>query len=239
MSKKGIIIIPSYNEARSLHELLTEYKTLQGVLDLVIIDDGSNDNTPDYIKKFQDQRIRVVSHKVNLGYARALQTGMKYALDHKYSFCVIMDADGQHRFNDVSSIINSWKACQKDFILGSRFLSEETCYSQTFLRRFMNRFFNILTSWIIRASVTDSTSGFKLLTKNAMNACQNIELNDFHADLIVYLYLKEISFQEHPISCKQREQGASMYNVFEAMAYPLKTMLSIFKSLLIGIKINH
>lgn len=236
MLKNGIIIIPSYNEALSLHFLLTEYKTFHKAPDMVIVNDGSTDNTSDLVRQCQDQRIRSVTHKVNLGYGRALQTGIKYALGHGYSFCVTMDADGQHDFKDVENIIDTWRGHKSDFILGSRFLSEDTDYAQPFLRRCGNKFFNVLTSWVIRASITDSTSGFKLLTKRAMDVCQNIELNDFHADLIIYLYLRGILVREHPIHCRQRTDGTSMYNHSKAMTYPLKTTLSIFKSMMIGIK---
>ena len=88
-----VLIIPAFNEARTLPTLLGDVRRLGLDLEIVVIDDGSSDDTGAVARR---AGARVLEHPFNLGYGAALQTGYKYALARDAEFAVQMDGDGQH-----------------------------------------------------------------------------------------------------------------------------------------------
>ena len=90
--KKICIIIPAYNEEENIISVISSIKDHSDV-DIVVIDDGSKDLTPENAK---EAGAIIVSHPFNMGYGVALQTGYKYAVKNDYDFLLQMDGDGQH-----------------------------------------------------------------------------------------------------------------------------------------------
>ncbi len=116
MKKKVLVAIPAYNEAKYIEELLSSLSEYQS--DLVVINDGSTDNTYEIVKKMG---VNIISHKTNLGLAAAYNSMFNYADKYNYTHMVTLDGDGQHDTSYIPQFID--KLDEYDFITGNRFHS--------------------------------------------------------------------------------------------------------------------
>lgn len=144
------IIVPAKNEAASLEILLPKLKALVGDSEIIVVDDGSTDDTVSICRKYQ---INVLSHPYSKGNGAAIKTGARHAMG---DYLVFMDADGQHRPEDIPLLLNKL-AGGFDMVVGAR--SRE---SQAGMHRAAaNGFYNRLASWTVNQNIPDLTSGFR------------------------------------------------------------------------------
>src|SRR5206468_7214082 len=126
---KGLVIVPAFNERQSVGKLVQRRKRALPTFDLLVIDDGSTDDTLRQVPR----GVAVVSLPFNLGIGGAMQTGYRYASLHGYDVAVQVDGDGQHRPREVLRLVQALVRSESDLIVGTRFL-EPTSYRQTFVR---------------------------------------------------------------------------------------------------------
>ena len=154
---KALVVMPAWNEQGCIGEVLDEIKSGYPDLDILVVDDGSEDATA---KIAMERGVEVVNHGENLGVAAAIQTSRIYAINHDYDFIIFCDADGQHNPSDIGKIIAPLVKGKADFVTGSRELGQYACQEPRLLK--IPRWFcSIITSIMIRRRITDSTSGFK------------------------------------------------------------------------------
>lgn len=128
--KKFLIIIPAYNEAKSIGKVLDNLKGY----DVLVVNDASTDNTREIA---ESKGFKCISHKENKGYCGALVTGYQYALEYDYDYVIQMDADGQHDTCNIEPLMNEIAKDEYDIILGSRFLKDSDCYKTGFINSFL------------------------------------------------------------------------------------------------------
>lgn len=131
--KEVLIIIPAYNEAKTIVTLLDQLEDpeIASIADVLVMNDASSDAT-NWVAKARKHT--VVTHVFNLGYGSGLQLGYKYAIRKGYHYVIQMDADGQH---DVKNVLHLYKELQKkdengnfpDIVLGSRFMEGSASFS--------------------------------------------------------------------------------------------------------------
>ena len=134
---KILLIIPAYNEEENI---LKTYKTIINYnkqnktnYDVVVINDGSTDNTENILFKNNINHIKLIH---NLGIGGAVQTGYKYALENDYDIAIQYDGDGQHDVRYVENIIKPILENEADFVIGSRFIEKDKDnFQSTFARR--------------------------------------------------------------------------------------------------------
>jgi polyprenyl-phospho-N-acetylgalactosaminyl synthase len=120
---KLFVIIPAYNEGERIFKVLNEIQNIRlpfSVFSLLVIDDGSTDNTYTEAKR---AGVKVLRHILNRGQGAALQTGDQYALKHGAEVIVHFDADGQHQVTDIVKLAKPIINHQVSVVLGSRFLN--------------------------------------------------------------------------------------------------------------------
>ena len=144
------IILPAKNEARSLEVLLPELRHQFPEQEVIVVDDGSTDDTIDVCKQNQ---VRVISHVYSMGNGAAIKTGARNA---EGSILVFMDADGQHTPDNISLLIDKINA-GFDMAVGARQIDTHA----SFARRIANTFYNKLASWMTGYPIEDLTSGFR------------------------------------------------------------------------------
>ena len=128
MKKELLIIIPAYNEEKTIGKLLDALQKppVSEMADILVMNAASVDGTEQEVKKRQ---VPVVTHIYNLGYGNGLQLGYKYALNHGYRYVIQMDADGQHDPSNIPMIYERLKRADvPDIVLGSRFMKESGEY---------------------------------------------------------------------------------------------------------------
>jgi len=144
------IILPAKNEAESLEKLLPELRQAFPDQEIIVVNDGSTDNTVDICERNQ---VKVVSHVYSMGNGAAIKTGTRNAAGN---ILVFMDADGQHRPADISRLVDKINEGY-DMAVGARQL--DTHASLT--RRIGNTIYNRLASWMTGYPIEDLTSGFR------------------------------------------------------------------------------
>jgi len=151
MQDKIFIIIPAYNEAQRIEGVLTEAKKYYP--NIIVVDDGSQDDTFKVAKK---SGVITLQHRVNLGKGAAMTTGVEAALRLRAGILVFMDADGQHRTEDIPRLV---KAIQNgyDFVVVIRNLNHKMPFSMLL----GNKIFSGLIRYFYNFNLPDTQCGFR------------------------------------------------------------------------------
>lgn len=179
MSEKTLIVIPAYNAARTLGDVVKSCINI--INNILVVDDGSRDDTAAVARSAGAE---VVSHAHNRGKGAALKTGFAWAIEHGFDAVITLDADGQHLPREIPKFLACREATHADLIIGGR----SHLFAQMLPRRRMaNRF----SAWTIakasKTGITDSQSGFRLYSANLL---RNVRLHtdgfDMESEVIVH-----------------------------------------------------
>ncbi len=200
------VIVPVYNEAESLPALLEEllpYSRARGWR-VLFVDDGSTDAGADILARLSDQAdVQVLRHKVNRGYGGALKSGLAHVAT---PYAVTIDADGQHRVEDVQGMLDLALAHQADLVVGAR-----PPGSGNFYRNLGKGLIRAFAGLLLPLSVRDLNSGCKLyradLAKKYLPLCPDTMA---FSDVITLIFIqKRHLVLEQPISIRPRRAGRS------------------------------
>ncbi len=201
-----LVLLPAFNEASRIRRVLQAIRQeIQG--DLLVVDDGSADDTA------AEARLggaRVAVHPVNLGYGAALQTGYRYALRHGYDAVLQLDADGQHDPTSIPGLLAGLSAA--DVVVGSRFL-EAGSYRPPFARRLGMWLFGKLASVLCGQRITDPTSGFQAVSREALHfyAHERYPADYPDADVLAMVARSGLRLTEVPVRMLASASGKSMH----------------------------
>ena len=162
------VVIPAKNESASLPGLIGKILSLHPNAEVIVVDDGSTDETAELSR---NAGAKVVSHPYSKGNGAAIKTGARNA---SKDIIVFMDADGQHRPEDIEILLDRLKD-NVDMVVGSRDASGQASTS----RRFANGLYNRLASWMTGQTVRDLTSGFRAVRRNKFLEFLNLLPNGF------------------------------------------------------------
>lgn len=192
-----LVILPAYNEAEVITEVIADIKRVLGC-PVLVVDDGSTDETYQRVKAVN---IPVLRHPINRGAGAACMTGIAFARLKNYSCIAFMDADGQHMAEDLIPMFQRLQETQADLVIGSRFSSKNNQIPN--IRRFYNQIANILTNAFCQGNYSDTQSGFRLLGKRAI-AKINLHQDDFSycSEMIVHAEQEKLKITECPISVR-------------------------------------
>jgi len=224
MKTKVLVIIPAYNEQENLATTIDEVRSKALSADLLIVNDGSRDETAIVAEK---TGVNAVNLPFNLGIGGAVQTGFKYALHNGYNVVVQVDADGQHDAAYLRKLIDSVLEGKADIVIGSRYLYDEPP-KMPFFRNLGIRYFSWLTSKIIRQKITDCSSGFRALNREAVRFfSENYPVDFPDAEALILAHRAGLKIAELPVRFRNRVNGKSSLSSPRFLYYPIKEMLSI------------
>ncbi len=173
------IVIPAYNEAKAIGEVVTSVRAL--FPSIVVVDDCSKDATREAAHA---AGAHVVRHAINRDQGAALETGMRYALRRGAEIIIHFDADGQHRLEDIPALIEPIVRRRADVVLGSRFLG--SAENIRFERRVFLRM-AILFTWLFSGvKLSDAHNGFRALSRAAAQTIRIRERRKGHASEIIH-----------------------------------------------------
>lgn len=227
-----LIILPAYNEEKNIGNVIENVIKNAPFCDLIVINDGSTDNTGEIVKK---RGLDVISHPFNLGYGVAIYTGFLCADSKKYDAVILMDADGQHNAEDIVKFIKKMEDKNLDLIIGSRYL-EKSDYKTTISRLIGHKFFSFITSIILKKKITDPVSGFKMLKREAYRYFIKTNFSPseyFDSDILILLGLNNFKIEEIPIKVESRNYGKSMHVGLKPVSYIYKMLLNIIITFLV------
>ncbi|TAH32928.1 glycosyltransferase family 2 protein [Candidatus Saccharibacteria bacterium] len=166
-AKKVCIVIPAYNEGSVIRSVVSDItKKLQNEdlqFEVVVIDDGSRDNTADEARK---GGATVIRHILNSGAGAATATGLSYAHQNNFDIAATMDADGQHSSADVVKGIKTIEEKGADLLIGSRLINSK---GMSRVKVLGNRGLSFITYILFGIDVTDSQSGLRIFSQKALS----------------------------------------------------------------------
>lgn len=171
-------VIPAFNEAGCVGDVIRRVKARY--LHVVVVDDGSSDATA---REARDAGATVLVHMLNRGQGAALKTGIDFALEAGADIIVTFDSDGQHRLEDVDTLIEPVRAGHCDVALGSRFLDSGTQVPP--MRRLTLKLGVIFTRVVSQIRVTDTHNGLRALSRKAASQIQIRQDRMAHASEIL------------------------------------------------------
>lgn len=189
-------IVPVYNAGILVKNVLNDL--LQYPIDIIVVNDGSNDGLTLPILQSFGEKIILCSYNKNIGKGHALKVGFKEALQRHYHYALTMDADGQHRVEDVEKFMHEVVLHQKDaLLLGSRSFDNENMPSSN---RFANNFSNFWYKVQTGKKLSDTQTGFRLYPLQALSK-MTIFTSRYETELeiLVRLTWRGIDIAEVPV----------------------------------------
>lgn len=228
MSSNVLIIIPAYNEEQSILQTVALLKQ-STQYDYIVVNDGSTDQTQS-ILRYED--IESITLPINLGIGGAMQTGYKYAQRHGYEYAIQLDADGQHNPSDLDSLVTTIQKTGADMVIGSRFF-KKTNYRGAVSRRAGIFYFYALLKLISGISITDPTSGYRIINKRVIDLFAKDYPVDYpEVEVLAKLAKKGYKLQEVKVEMNNRQNGTSSITNVKAFYYMVKvTFFSIIRSI--------
>ena len=177
---KILVIIPAYNASSTLFSLIEEISTSVERENILVVDDGSSDDT---FAIANESKVKVVQHKRNKGKGEALQTGFRYALDNGYDAVITMDADLQHDPQFIPDFVEKFRQNSLDIIIGTRKIELKT---MPFSRWLTNNLTSIIVSVLGRTKVRDSQSGYRLISAKVLKRIRLVTKKyDLESELLI------------------------------------------------------
>jgi glycosyltransferase involved in cell wall biosynthesis len=225
-SLRVLIGIPAYNEADNLPQLLDK---LRGRYDVVVVDDGSDDETPEVARA---HGAMVLRHIINLGQGAADITKYKFAIDQGYDVLIDMDADGQHDPSEIKVFLDRYDQGDCDIVQGSRILGTDYKEAPFFRRTFLPHY-----SWLLNKltgyDLTDYMCGMKAYRVTALKKLRAvlenmIEPQYLAAEAFIRFSKENFRVVEVPINLKKRASGVSRKGLFRYGFGVLRAILRTF-----------
>ena len=189
-----IIGIPAFNEEQNIASLILKLKEVSDKI--IVCDDGSTDMTG---KISENLGVTVITHKKNQGYGAAIKSIFSKARDLNADILVTFDADGQHRIEDIKTVVEPILKNQADIVIGSRFLNKNDKVPK--YRKFGIKALTTITNASISGNLTDSQSGFRCYNKKILS---ELNLSDYgmgvSTEILIKASKKEFRIIEVPIT---------------------------------------
>lgn len=222
---KILVIIPAYNEQESIKNVINKIYEQYENIDVVVINDGSKDNTLIEAKK---TKATVIDLPCNLGIGGAMQTGYLHASRNNYDVAIQIDADGQHDTSYIKQMIDIIENGQANMVIGSRFI-EDTGYKQTFARMLGIRINSGIIKLFTKKRIYDTTSGFRAVDKEIIESFAQKYPYDYPEPCTnMEMILKRKEIKEIPVKMYNRTTGISSISPLKSVKYMLKVTLSLF-----------
>jgi glycosyltransferase involved in cell wall biosynthesis len=229
LDRSCLAVVPAYNEAGTIVDVLESLREHAPEFDVVVIDDGSTDAT---CREARARGARVLRHPFNLGIGGAVQSGFKFGLENGYHHMVQVDADGQHDPREIPKLVQAMEEQPNvDVICGSRFL-KDLQYAGPVSRRAGIHLFAFVLSRIVGQKVTDPTSGFRLYNRRAISLFARDYPHDYpEVEAVLVLHYHRLSMREVAVRMYQRGGGRSSIRSGKSVYYMIKVLLAIFVGL--------
>lgn len=228
-SFKTIVIIPTYNEAENIAKLILEILKIDFKLDILVIDDNSQDQTSKIVKDLSKSYkcINILERPKKLGLGSAYRDGFKYCIQNEYDKFIQIDADFSHRIIDLKKMLTFIE--KFDVIIGSRYISGGRTLGWNKIRKYISKFANIFSKFVTNSEIHDMTSGFRIYSLNALNKIKYYQTKSngygFQIEMSARACLNNLRIIEVPIIFHERRQGKSKMNykiILEAFLVVLK-----------------
>lgn len=190
------IIIPVYNEAKTLLRILSKVKAVDINKEIVIVNDGSTDDTYNILKNVKDGNIKIVHHEINQGKGAAIKTALQYVSG---DIIIIQDGDLEYNPKDYIRLIEPIMSGRTNVVYGSRILGKAA--KSYFIYYLGGRLLTFLVNLLYGAKLTDISTGYKIFKTKVLKSLKLKYAGfEFCAEVTAKLLNKGYKIHEEPIS---------------------------------------
>lgn len=227
---KAMAMVPTYNEAHNIEQLLREILRQGPDIGAVVVDDDSPDGTAAIVERLrqEDPRVHLLLRKEERGRGTAGIAGFRYAVGQGIPFVIEMDADFSHQPSYIPFFLNQMGDC--DLLIGSRLVEGGGERGRHFLRKVITRLANTYIRLVLGLPFWDCTSGYRVFRREVL---QGIELDHIMSkgpsvveEVLYKAYRRGFRIKEVPYILEERKAGESTFNR-KIMLEALKMMVKI------------
>ena len=219
---RSLVVIPTYNEALNIEQLVTELLELDNAIDVLVADDASPDGTGALVERLGDRhpgRVAVLNRSAKGGRGAAVLAGLKHGLaDDRYSRLVEMDADLSHLPAELPSLLAASE--HADLVIGSRYGQGSRIIGWSRKRKLWSRVSNWLLRTVLRLPTRDYTNGFRIYSRRAARILASADLRERGyislSEWAWVLHHAGMRFADVPTTFINRRHGISKMGTGEA-----------------------
>lgn len=225
--KKVLVLIPTYNEEESIGNLLNRLQSVREQIanlyeiDILIVDDGSPDNTIKIVKSLDYSRISILQRSEKKGLGPAYLAGFSEGLKADYDFFVEMDADLSHQPEELPNLLE--QATDQNFVIGTRWIPGGSVVNWPKKRQFISKMGTKYASFALKLPYRDLTSGYRVIPRSFLEKIDFSKIETrgygFQVEMAIKARNNGLNIVEVPITFVERENGhskMSMAIVWEA-----------------------
>ena len=221
---RKLIIIPAFNEEANIEKTVKDIEENAPEFDYIIINDCSTDKTRMICTQ---NNYNVIHLPINLGIGGAVQTGYIYGYRNGYDLAVQVDGDGQHDPAFLSKMADYMERSQADMVIGSRFIDKKG-FQSSGIRRIGIRYFTILIRLLTGQTITDPTSGLRMVSQSVMKQFAEDYPKDYPEPGSVVTVLRNgKKIIEIPVVMRARNGGNSSISMNKSAYYMIKVTLAM------------
>ncbi len=217
MAERALVVIPTYNEAANLPQLIPQVLAQDGRLEVLVVDDASPDGTGQLADGLaqREPRVHVLHREGKLGLGTAYIAGFQWALEQGYDYVFEMDADFSHDPVHLKEFLKA--VASADLVLGSRYLGGRVTVVNWPIGRLMLSYWaNVYARWVTGLRIWDLTGGFKCFRTKVLQAIDLSQVRSngyaFQIEMSVRAWRKGFRLAEVPIVFVDRTEGQSKMN---------------------------
>ena len=233
---KTLIIIPTLNESNNIKGLIAKIDKLYRNIDILIVDDNSNDGTLDILKELKKRKknLKIICRKKTKGIGSAHLCGINFAYKKKYSICITMDADGTHNPISIKKMLKIIKYKNFDIINTNRFLDNASIQDWPLFRKAITYFRYFLVKILLNTRY-DSSGGFRCYNLNKINKSHFLLTKNKNYFFLIesLFFFEKLNYSIFEISNKLKFRSANQskmkfYHILESLLSLLRLRFNNF-----------
>ena len=221
-----LVVIPAWNEALVIGDVLRELREVHPDLDVLVVSDGSTDATAEIARAHGAITLEL---PMNLGVGGAMRAGYLYAAREGYQHVAQFDADGQHDPQDLQRLFDASRQGNADVVVAARFAGKGA-YRVSGPRKWAMRVMSLALSPVVGTKLTDTTSGFKVSNKRAIDLFSREYPAEYLGDTIGALVLGAkggLSVSQVPVEMRARIGGEPSHGPFQSARFLLRAWFAM------------
>jgi glycosyltransferase involved in cell wall biosynthesis len=210
---KVAAVIPAYNEEKHIGDVVR--RTRQQLDDVLVVDDGSVDATAE---RAREAGAEVFVHQQNRGKGETIKTGLRHWLERQADFVIILDADGQHRPEEIDRFVTAALSAEAPkLVLGTRM---NDLASMPRVRRFVNRWMSNQISALCGQRIPDTQCGFRLIHRQLIpELLGGSERFDYETEMLIIASRKGFRIESVPVSTVYSDEVSSIHPVRDTIRF--------------------
>jgi glycosyltransferase involved in cell wall biosynthesis len=205
-------VIPAYGEEKHVGDVVR--RTRQQLDHVLVVDDGSNDQTA---ARAREAGAEVIVHPQNRGKGEAIKTGLRHWLDRQFTWAFILDADGQHRPEEIDRFVNVALASDAQMFIGNRM---NDLSGMPLLRRIVNRCMSKRISCICGQKIPDTQCGFRMLHRQLIpDVLGGANRFDYETEMLIFASRKGYRIESIPITTVYSDEISSIHPVHDTIRF--------------------